>query len=66
MEYGAIDLHTRQCEVQIVNEAGVVVFARRVVTRPDALRAVLIARARMRILLEAGTESEWQRARIEG
>lgn len=66
MEYGAIDLHTKQSEIRIVTETGAVVVERRVPTRPAALTAVFGGRARMRILLETGTESEWVAEHLEG
>jgi transposase len=59
MEYGAIDLHKVKSEIRIINEAGQVVFETRVATSPEAFRQVFGARARLRILMESGTESEW-------
>lgn len=66
MEYGAIDLHTRESEIRIVNEDGAEVFARRVATRPEALARVFADRAALRVLLESGTESEWVAQCLEG
>jgi len=66
MEYGAIDLHTRESEIRIVSEDGTEVFARRVATRPDALARVFAGRAPLRVLLESGTESEWVAQSLEG
>ncbi len=59
MEYGAIDLHTKHSQIRIVTADGAVVFERRIVTRADQFAAVFGGRARMRILLESSTESEW-------
>ena len=59
MEYGAIDLHTQHSQVRIVTEEGTVVFERRILTRADQFAAVFGSRVRMRLLLEARTESEW-------
>lgn len=66
MEYGAIDLHTRESEIRIVNEDGTEVFARRIATRPEALGRVCADRAPLRVLVESGTESEWVAQCIEG
>jgi hypothetical protein len=59
MDYGAIDLHTKHSQVRIVTAEGTVVVERRIATRADQFAAVFGGRARMRILLEASTESEW-------
>lgn len=66
MEYGAIDLHTRESEIRIVNEDGVEVLARRVATRPAALGRIFADRPPLRVLLESGTESEWVAQCLEG
>lgn len=66
MEYGAIDLHTRESEIRIVSEDGTEVFARRVATRPATLAQVFAGRAALRVLLESGTESEWVAQCLEG
>jgi transposase len=58
MEYGAIDLHSKESEIRIVTAEGEVVVHRRIATRRDLLSTVLGARPRMRILLESGNESE--------
>jgi transposase len=65
MEYGAIDLHTKESQIRVVTEDGTVVMDRRIATRPDRLSAVFAARAPMRILLETGTESEWVAQHLE-
>lgn len=59
MEYGAIDLHSKESEIRIVTAAGEVVLHRRIATRRDVLKDVFGARPPLRILLESGTESEW-------
>ena len=58
MEHGAIDLHKKEGEVRIVTEGGEIID-RRIATTRDRLTAVFWARPRMRVLLEAATESEW-------
>ena len=59
MEYGAIDLHMRRSEIRIEREDGTVVFAQRVETTRPSFERVFARRARMRILIESATESEW-------
>ena len=66
MEYGAIDLHTKESEIRIVTATGEVVLERRVPTRRPRLTEVFGGRLRMRILLESGTESEWVAQHLEG
>src|SRR6185503_15492998 len=65
MEYGAIDLHSKESQIRIVTAAGDVVLERRIATRADRLRAVFADRAPLRILLETGTESEWVAQTLE-
>ena len=65
MEYGAIDLHTKHSEIRIVTADGTVVLDTRIVTGPDGFTRVFGARAQLRILLEAGTESEWVAQHLE-
>jgi transposase len=65
MEYGAIDLHSKESEIRIVTAEGEVVLHRRIATRRDLLSVVFGARPRMRILLESGTESEWVAQHLE-
>ena len=65
MEYGAIDLHTRRSQIRIVPEDGTVVLERRIDTRAGECARVFGGRARMRILLERGTESEWVAQALE-
>jgi transposase len=59
MLYGAIDLHSRQCQIRIVDETGAVVCDTRVPTERTRLVRVFDGRGSMRVLVEAGTESEW-------
>jgi hypothetical protein len=59
MEYGAIDLHTRRSVIRIIREDGTVVLDRRIDTTRDDLARVFGGRARMRIVIESSTESEW-------
>jgi transposase len=66
MEYGAIDLHLRRSQIRILDEAEQVVLDRRVDTTRAALTEVFGGRARMRVLLESSTESEWVAQHLEG
>lgn len=65
MEYGAIDLHTKHSEIRIVTADGTVVLDTRIATGPDGFTRVFGGRARRRVLLEAGTESEWVAQHLE-
>ncbi len=58
MDYGAIDLHKKESHVRIVTETGEV-LDRRIPTTRDRFTALFWGRSRLRILLEASTESEW-------
>jgi transposase len=64
MEYAAIDLHKKESQIRIVLENGGIVDQRIATTR-DRLTAVFWGRARMRILPEASTESEWVAQHLE-
>jgi transposase len=64
MEKIGFDLHTRQSQLAILTEDGEVVEMRIRTTRESFAQA-LGARPRARILLEAGTESEWVAACLE-
>jgi hypothetical protein len=64
MEYGAIDLHKKESQIRILTEDGEIVD-RRIVTTRERLTSVLWGRPRMRILLEAATESEWVAQHVE-
>jgi transposase len=65
MEYGAIDLHLRRSQIRILAEDETVVLDRRVDTSRAALDQVFSRRARMRILIESSTESEWVAQHLE-
>jgi len=65
MEYGAIDLHTKQSEIRIVTAEGSVVLHRRIATTRAALSGIFAERSRLRILLESSTESEWVAQHLE-
>jgi transposase len=64
MEYGAIDLHKKESQIRILTEDGEIVD-RRIATTRERLTAVFWGRPRMRILLEAATESEWVAQHLE-
>jgi transposase len=65
MEYGAIDLHTKECQIRIVADDGQVLVDRRITTARDRLTAVFGSRPPLRILIEASTESEWVAQHLE-
>jgi transposase len=64
MDYGAIDLHKKESQIRIVTEAGEVID-RRITTTRERFASVFSGRPRMRILLEASTESEWVAQHLE-
>jgi transposase len=64
VEYAAIDLHKRESQVRIIAADGEV-LDRRILTTRDRFTAVFWGRARMRILVEASTESEWVAQHLE-
>jgi transposase len=64
MEYGAIDLHKKESQVRIVSETGEVID-RRIPTTRDRFTVLFWGRSRMRILVEASTESEWVAQHLE-
>src|SRR5213593_3248909 len=66
MDYGAIDLHPRRSQIRIVREDGTVILERRVDTTRAEWDRMFSGRARMRILLESSTESEWVAQHLEG
>jgi transposase len=66
MEYGAIDLHLRRSQVRIIDEQEQVVLDRRVDTTRAEFERLFGGRARMRILIESSTESEWVAQYLEG
>jgi transposase len=65
MVYGAIDLHMRYSQIRIVDDAGAVVRDQRVRTGREQLVKAFDGQGPMRILLEAGTESEWVAQTLE-
>jgi transposase len=66
MEYGAIDLHKQRSVIRIVTADGQVTVARTIPTSRDAFATLFSGRARMRVLVESGTESEWVAQTVEG
>jgi len=65
MEYGSIDLHAKESQIRIVDAAGTVLLDRRIATTRARLSEVFRERARMRILFETGTSSEWVAQHLE-
>jgi transposase len=57
MDYAAIDLHKTASQIRIITNGETVDC--RIPTTRDRLRITFEGRARMRVLLEAATESEW-------
>src|SRR6478609_73950 len=66
MVYGAIDLHTRRSEIRIIDSEGRVIREERIGTTADRLVAAFAGVGPVRILMEAGTESEWVASALEG
>ncbi|MGH7612583.1 MAG: IS110 family transposase [Gemmatimonadales bacterium] len=64
MDTIGLDLHKRESQVCVLTEEGEVI-ERRIVTSRERFTAVLGARPRARILLEASTESEWVARHLE-
>lgn len=64
MEYGAIDLHKKESQIRIVTADGGVLDCRILTTR-ERFTAVFCSRERMRIVIEASTESEWVAQHLE-
>ena len=64
MEYAAIDLHTKDRQVQIIMETGELID-RRIATTREKLTGLFWGRPRMRVLVEASTESEWVAQHLE-
>ena len=64
MEYGAIDLHKKESQVQIITEGGEVID-RRIPTTRNHLTTLFWGRPHARILIEASTESEWVAQHLE-
>jgi transposase len=66
MVYGAIDLHARNSQIRVIDETGRVLHEQRVPTSRERLTQAFAGWGAMRILLEAGTESEWVAQALEG
>jgi transposase len=64
MDYAAIDLHKAQSQIRIVLGTGEI-LDQRIVTSRDRFTHVFWGRPRMRILMEASTESEWVAQHLE-
>src|SRR5262245_11353066 len=64
MDYGAIDLHKKESQIRIVTKSGQIIDQRIATTR-DRFTQVFWGRPRMRVLLEASTESEWVAQHLE-
>jgi transposase len=64
MEIIGLDLHKRESQLAVKGEDGTI-SERRIATSRDRFTAVLGARPRARILLEATTESEWVAQHLE-
>ena len=64
MDNIGLDLHRRESLLCVLTDGGEI-LERRIATRPGTFTALLGARARARILLEASTESEWVARRLE-
>jgi transposase len=65
MEYGAIDLHSRKSLIRIVDAEGTVVLERTITTTVESVTRVLGERARLRVLVESGTDTGWVATAIE-
>jgi transposase len=65
MVYGAIDLHSRYSQIRVVDAEGRVLRETRVATTAEGLRATFADVGEVRILLEAGTQSEWAAQQLE-
>ena len=65
MTYAAIDLHTRESQIRIIDEDGRVVLEKRVATRRDRVERVLASFRPIRVLIESSTESEWVARHLE-
>jgi transposase len=60
-----MDVHTKESQICILTEEGELI-ERRVRTEPQRFAAVLGARPRARLLIEASTDSEWVARGLEG
>ena len=66
MVYGAIDLHSKHSRIRIIDHEGRVLRDRQIVTERAALLQAFAGVGAVRVLLEAGTESEWVAQCVEG
>src|SRR5262245_52997979 len=64
MDHIGIDVHKRESQIYILAEGGGV--EQRIRTDPERFAAVLGARHRARIVIEASTDSEWVARCLEG
>jgi len=64
MDYGAIDLHKTASQVRIITASGDVID-RRIATSREKFAMLFGGRPRMRVLVEASTESEWVAQHLE-
>lgn len=64
MDTIGLDLHKRESQLCIIGSQGEIT-ERRIVTTRERFTAVLLGKARCRILLEASTESEWVARHLE-
>src|SRR6266700_6456507 len=58
MDHIGIDVHKKESQIYVLADGGEVI-ERRIRTEPERFAAVLGARPRARILIEASTDSEW-------
>jgi len=65
MVYGAIDLHSKHSLIRIIDAEGAVLRERRTPTSAERLVDAFAAVGPIRILVEAGTESEWVAQALE-
>src|SRR5687767_9625301 len=65
MVYGAIDLHMRYSQIRVIDAAGAVVRDQRVPTTRERLGTAFAGVGGVRVVLEAGTESEWVAGALE-
>jgi transposase len=65
MVYGAIDLHARYSQIRMVEEGGTMLRDQRVLTTAERLVHAFAGHGALRILVEAGTESEWVAETLE-
>jgi transposase len=65
MEYGAIDLHRRRSQFRIVAEDGTIMKDGKCETTRAEFTRVFGGRARMRVLVESSTDSEWVAQHLE-